>query len=118
MNYLLVLASVSLAVVAQLMMKNGMNQFGKFPVSQIISKTIPMILNPWVFAGFVLFGISSIIWLAVLSRMNLSLVYPMVSLGYVVVAIASIIFFHENITFVRWMGIAVICVGVFLISRT
>ncbi len=118
MNYLLVFASVLLAVAAQLMMKYGMNLFGKFPISQIIYKIIPMVLNPWVFTGFVLFGLSSIIWLAVLSRMDLSLVYPMVSLAYIVVALASMILFKENVNLVRWIGIFVICFGVFLISRS
>lgn len=118
MNYLLVLFSVSLAVVAQLLMKQGMNLFGKFPMSQIGVNIIPMVLNPFVLGGFVLFGISSIVWLAVLSRMQLSLVYPMVSLAYVAVAIASVIFFKENVSIVRWAGILVICFGVFLISRS
>ena len=118
MNYLLVLFSVSLAVIAQLLMKQGMNIFGKFPISQIGFKIIPIVFDPWVFTGFVLFGISSIIWLAVLSRMNLSLVYPMVSLGYVVVAFASMIFFKESISLIRWVGILTICFGVFLISRS
>jgi multidrug transporter EmrE-like cation transporter len=117
-NILLVVASVLLAVVAQLSMKYGMNAFGSFPISKILVNLIPMILNPWVFLGFVLFGLSSIIWLAVLSRMELSLVYPMVSLAYVVVAFASILLFKENVTLVRWIGIVVICAGVFLISRS
>jgi len=117
-NILIVIVSVGLAVTGQLLMKQGMNSFGSFPITQIGFKVIPMLLNPWVFGGFVLFGISSVFWLAALSRLNLSLVYPMVSLGYVVVAIASIFMFRENVTIVRWLGIAVICCGVFLISRS
>ncbi|OGC14078.1 hypothetical protein A3J90_08715 [candidate division WOR-1 bacterium RIFOXYC2_FULL_37_10] len=117
-NILLVLVSISLAVIAQLCMKNGMNAFGSFQINQIIFKIIPMLLNPWVMAGFILFGISSIFWLAVLSRMDLSFAYPMVSLAYIAVAIASIIFFKESVTLIRWAGIIVICFGVFLISRS
>jgi undecaprenyl phosphate-alpha-L-ara4N flippase subunit ArnE len=77
-----------------------------------------MFLNPWVFFGFACFGFSSIFWLVVLSRMQLSLVYPMVSIAYVLVAFASLIFFRENIAFIRWLGIAVIVFGVILISRS
>lgn len=118
MNVLLVIVSVLLAVIGQLLMKQGMNQFGAFPISQIVYKVIPMFLNPWVFAGLVFFGVSSVFWLAVLSRMNLSFAYPMVSLAYVVVALASILFFKENVSAVRWIGIFVIVFGVFLISRS
>jgi uncharacterized membrane protein len=92
--------------------------FGTFPVSQLLYKIIPMFLNPYVFFGFASFGLSSIFWLVVLSRIELSLVYPMVSIAYVLVAIASWLFFKENVTLVRWLGILVIVMGVFLISRS
>lgn len=118
MNYIILAISISLAVAGQLLMKHGMNQFGTFPISQIIFKIIPMILNPFVFLGFFLFGVSSIFWLAVLSRMQLSFVYPMVSLAYVLVALFSFYFFKENVSLIRWVGIGVICIGVFLISRS
>jgi len=117
-NYLILLISVLLAVVGQLLMKQGMNQFGAFPVTQLLNRLIPMFFNPWVFAGLVSFGLSSVFWLVVLSRLDLSFAYPMVSLAYVVVAFASIIFFKESVTLIRWIGIIVICFGVFLISRS
>ena len=110
--------SISLAVVGQLLMKHGMMIFGKFPVNQIATKLIPMFMQPYVFLGFACFGISSIFWLAVLSRIDLSFAYPLVSIGYVIVALVSYFFFKENVSLIRWMGIATICFGVFLISRS
>jgi multidrug transporter EmrE-like cation transporter len=118
MNYLIMIISILLAVAGQVLMKKGMMAFGTFPVSQLISKVIPMFLNPWVFFGFVCFGLSSIFWLVVLSRMQLSLVYPMVSVAYVLVAILSWYFFKENLSLVRWAGIALIILGVYFISRS
>jgi drug/metabolite transporter (DMT)-like permease len=117
-NYLILFVSVSLAIVGQLLMKHGMNQFGSFPMTQLAYKLFPMLLNPWVIAGLLSFACSSIFWLVILSRLNLSMVYPMVSLGYVIVAVASIFLFKESVTLVRWIGIIVICFGVFLISRS
>jgi len=117
-NYLILLLSILLAVVGQLLMKQGMNQFGAFPITQLHLKIIPMFLNPWVFAGLSAFGISSIFWLVILSRLNLSLVYPMVSLAYVLVALAAVFIFKENVSLIRWVGILIICFGVFLISRS
>ncbi|MBU0630000.1 MAG: EamA family transporter [Candidatus Margulisbacteria bacterium] len=117
-NYLILIVSVLLAVTGQLMMKKGMVVFGAFPFSQILVKLIPIFMNPWVFFGFVCFGLSSIFWLVVLSRLPLSLVYPMVSVAYVLVALASMLFFREPVSLVRWIGISVIILGVILISRS
>lgn len=118
MNYLIMAISILLAVAGQVLMKKGMMNFGTFPVSQLLYKVIPMFLNPWVFIGFVCFGLSSVFWLVVLSRMELSLVYPMVSVAYVLVALLSWFLFKENLTLIRWLGIAVIILGVYLISRS
>lgn len=118
MNYLILAVSIILAVAGQLLMKKGMMTFGTFPISQLLYKIVPMFLNPWVFLGFVFFGLSSIFWLVVLSRLELSMVYPMVSVAYVLVAIFSLIFFKENVSLVRWVGIVVIILGVYLISRS
>jgi drug/metabolite transporter (DMT)-like permease len=117
-NFVLLFISISLAVVGQLLMKRGMQIIGAFPLADILTKLIPMILNPFVFLGLAAFGVSSVFWLAVLSRLDLSLVYPMVSIGYIFVAIFSWALLGEQLTMVRWLGIAVICAGVFLISRS
>ncbi len=118
MNYIIMAISIGLAIAGQLLMKRGMMSFGTFPVSQLIVNIIPMFLNPWVFVGLVCFGLSSVFWLVVLSRMELSLVYPMVSVAYVIVALLSWYFFRENLSVIRWAGIAVIVMGVVLISRS
>jgi multidrug transporter EmrE-like cation transporter len=118
MNYLIMATSIALAITGQMLMKRGMMSFGTFPVSQLLVNVIPMFLNPWVFSGLVCFGLSSVFWLVVLSRLPLSLVYPMVSIGYIIVALLSMIFFKENVSFIRWGGIAVIVLGVILISRS
>ena len=118
MNYVLLLVSVSLAVVGQMLMKAGKRQFGTLVVSTLLTQIIPMFMNPYVFFGFAAFGLSSIFWLVVLSRMELSLVYPMVSIAYIAVAFLSVIFFKESVSVVRWLGIAIICLGVILVSRS
>ncbi|MFA6431265.1 MAG: EamA family transporter [Candidatus Margulisiibacteriota bacterium] len=117
-NYVMAIISILLAVTGQILMKKGMMMVGTFSISQFAGKLIPMFTNPWVFSGFFCFGISSLFWLVVLSRLPLSLVYPMVSVGYVLVAFLSIIMFKEHVSVVRWIGIFVIVMGVFLISRS
>jgi len=117
-NYTILATSILLAVAGQLLMKKGMLVFGAFPVRQLLYKIIPIFLNPYVFVGLAFFGASAVLWLVVLSRLELSLVYPMVSVAYILVALASWLLFKENVTLVRWLGILVIVMGVFLISRS
>jgi len=118
LNVILLIISIGLAIVGQLLMKKGMIIFGTFPVSELPFKVIPMIFSPYVFLGLAIFAVSSVFWLVILSRLDLSLVYPFVSIAYIFVALFSMIFFKENVTLVRWLGIATICIGVFLISRS
>lgn len=118
MNYLVLAVSILLAVCGQLLMKRGMQIFGTFPISQLHLKLIPIFLNPFILGGLACFGLSSILWLVILSRLPLSLVYPMVSVAYVLVALAAMFLFKENVTLLRWIGIFVICFGVYLISRS
>jgi len=117
-NYLLLVVSISLAIAGQLFMKQGMMMFGKFPVKELIIKMVPMLLQPYVFTGILCFAVSSVFWLVVLSRIDLSLAYPLVSVAYVVTALFSYYFFGENVSFIRWLGILTICLGVFLVSRS
>lgn len=117
-NYIFLAISILLAVTGQLLMKKGMLVFGTFPASQLLYKIIPMFLSPYIFFGLAFFGASAVAWLVVLSRLELSFVYPMVSIAYILVAIASWFFFSENINLIRCMGILVIIIGVFLISRS
>ncbi len=75
------------------------------------------LLNPIVLAGLGVFGISALSWLIVLSRVKLSVAYPMVSLGYIVALFFSWYLFHEPMRLVTIAGCLVIIFGVFLISR-
>ena len=117
-KYLLLGTSISLAILGQLLMKRGMQIFGTFPVSQLLQNLIPMIFSPFVFLGLAAFAVSSVFWLVILSRFELSLVYPMVSTAYVAVALLSWAFLGETVSLIRWLGILVICFGVVLISRS
>ncbi|GAH81847.1 unnamed protein product, partial [marine sediment metagenome] len=75
------------------------------------------LLNPFVVAGIVSFALSMLVWLYVLSRLELSVAFPFVALNYVLILFASHFLLKETITPVKIMGVAVIVLGVFLISR-
>ncbi|MFH1541519.1 MAG: 4-amino-4-deoxy-L-arabinose transferase [bacterium] len=117
-HYLMLGFSILLAVTGQLLMKKGMMVFGQVATDEFFQRIIPMLLNPYVFSGIACFGFSAMTWLVVLSKFELSFVYPLVSVAYILVAIASMVFFQETVPMIRWLGIAVIVFGVFLISRS
>jgi drug/metabolite transporter (DMT)-like permease len=113
---LLVSLCVIIGVIAQLAMKKGMNIVGATNLKDILSvKVFSIVFQKYVFIGIALYVLASLIWLVVLSQAELSFVYPLISVGYVITAILSWFLFKENLTLVRFFGILMICGGVYLI---
>ena len=119
-NLLLILTCVILGVCGQLLLKQGMSADPDRvdQASEVLPRLWKAATNPVVLLGFVFYGVSAALWLIVLTRAELSYAYPLLSLGYVAVVFLSRIFFHEAVTTTRFLGTLVICVGVWLISRT
>ncbi|MBA7630964.1 putative 4-amino-4-deoxy-L-arabinose-phosphoundecaprenol flippase subunit ArnF [subsurface metagenome] len=118
-DLLVILISIFLAVVGQLLLKMGMLRVGKFSfdISTLVHQYIKILLNPFVIAGLFGFFVSMLIWLYVLSRMELSLAYPFVALNYVLILFGSYFLFKETITPLKIVGVAVIIIGVYLVAR-
>ncbi len=112
-----ILASVLLVNLGNLVAKYGLQQTS-FSSNALISSYIGFFTNPFILLGIASIGISSVFWLAALSKADLSYAYPMISIGYIITAVASWMFFEENLTLIRMAGIFVICSGVFLMSRS
>jgi multidrug transporter EmrE-like cation transporter len=116
----LILLGVLLNAAAQLCLKQGMRQIGHFAFSleNILPIGFKVALNPFVFAGLLCYVISVVVWLLALSRVEVSFAYPLLSVGYIVTAFAGQMFFGESLGSVRWAGIIVICLGVYLVTRS
>jgi len=125
-NFVMILFCVLLGSTAQLSLKHGLNTVGRFEgvgeaagfASSFAGFLFRAFRNPFVVAGFALYGIASMAWLVVVSRVPLSLAYPMIALTYVVVVIMSRVLFQEDVTPLRYASLAVICAGVFMLSRS
>lgn len=115
-----ILLGVLLNASAQLLIKTGMMKVSSFDVrpSAIAFEAAKVVFQPYNFAGLLCYVVSVGIWMYVLSRAEVSFAYPFLSVGYVVVAVAGHLFFGENLSFYRIAGIATICVGVILISKS
>ncbi len=119
-NFLLILVCVALGVCGQLLLKQGMSADPDRvdQASEVIPRLVQAFTNPVILLGFFCYGVSAALWLIVLTRNELSYAYPLLSMGYVLVVFLSRVFFQETVTTTRWLGTLVICVGVWLISRT
>lgn len=116
----MILLSVGLAAVAQLTLKSGMNQVtasaGEATLSAASVKAIASNLIVW--AGLILFGVSAIVWLFVLSRTSLSFAYPFASITYLLIVLVDRFVLEETVPPLRWAGVVLIMAGIILVART
>ncbi len=118
MNTLLILISVLLNCAAQLLIRKGMLIEGEVGMHNMVSHLGTMITNVWLWGAMLCYAVSILLWMSVLSKVEVSYAYPFLSVGYVLSAVAGYLLFSENITPIRIVGIIVICIGVILISRS
>jgi multidrug transporter EmrE-like cation transporter len=115
----MLLVNVVLGSFGQLFLKLGMMRSQKGPASvgsEAVMGAIRSIGNPQVLLGFMLYGVSSILWLIILKKVPLSKAYPMISLSYVVVVLLSSFILKEKIALSTIVGLVFICCGVALIG--
>jgi len=95
-----------------------MADIGPFSVSisTMIQQYVRIFLNPFVVAGIFGFALSMLVWLYVLSRVELSIAYPFVALNYVLILLGSHFLFNEAVTPMKMTGVAVTVLGLYLIS--
>jgi len=115
----LVLSGVVLNALAQSLLKMGTNRLGPVEFSAANAFDIALrTLTLWPFLlGFAFYGISLVIWIAALSRVPVTVAYPMLSIGYIINALIARFWLGEHLSGSGWMGIGFICVGVWLIAR-
>lgn len=115
-----ILIGVLLNAGAQLLLKAGVNPLGPISIeSATLLATMGRVLGQWpILAGLACYVLSVGVWIVALSRVDVSLAYPMLSLGYVVNALAAWWLFGEALGPMRCAGILVVLLGVFLMSRS
>ena len=116
----LIIVSMLLGVVGQLFLKIGMNQVGSIGTinwAKPLALFGPIFAQPLVWLGLGFYGASSLLWLIVLSRFDLSYAYPMLASMYVILPVLSRLFLDESIPPLRWLGMVIVLVGVVLVSR-
>ncbi|MCL4339415.1 multidrug resistance protein [Patescibacteria group bacterium] len=119
-NYIIILLTICISVIAQTLLKTGMKEIGtveSLSLEKIIPLAIKMGTNVFVLAGLSLYGIGTFFWLILLSRLDLSFLYPFGTLQYFFIFIVSYLVFGEDIKLARIVGVSIILVGIFIISK-
>lgn len=117
-DYILLTFNVFLTVIGQILLKQGVTKVGEINNLKVfLSKFTQIIWNPYVISGISIYGFTTFVWLVILSRIKLSIAYPMLSLGYVIAIPFSRIFFKESIPVTRIIGAIIICIGVYLVAQ-
>lgn len=116
----LVMFGVLLNAVAQLLLKAGTNTVGAFEFSaaNVLPVGWKLATQPYIVAGIGCYVVSVVVWILALSRVEVSVAYPMLSVGYVLNALAAWYWFGEAVTPARLIGIGIIILGVFIVARS
>ena len=115
-KYLVLLAVMLFGGAGDVLLKRGMQDFGRVDPHHLF-RVVGALANPWVLLGIVFLICFFVSYLTALSWADLSYVLPATAMGYLLVAVLSRFFLHENVSPYRWLGIALISCGVGWVTR-
>ena len=120
LSFALILTGVLLNAAAQLLLKAGTNAVGhfEFALENALPVGLRLALEPHIATGVACYAVSLVVWIMALSRVEVSIAYPMLSIGYAVNAVAAWYLFGEAVTPQRLAGIGIIILGVFMVARS
>lgn len=120
MPILLILVSVSLSAFAQTLFRIGMTrpdmQAAVTGAASGMAFARPLLLSPWIWAGLASYGIGTLIWLFVLSKVPVSFAYPFVALGIVITTLSGVLLLGEHISRLSMLGIAITALGIVTVA--
>jgi drug/metabolite transporter (DMT)-like permease len=116
----LIFASVTFSSLAQMLFKIGVSSVGAGAAREASpeGRLIDMLGSPGVLGGLALYGLGTLLWLGVLSRVQLSQAYPFVGLSFVLTAALGYLVFRDDMGALRMIGISLIVAGVFLVGKS
>jgi multidrug transporter EmrE-like cation transporter len=120
-TWTMIFTGVGLNAAAQLLLKvaaRPLAHFSEFSIDTLAGSALILFRSLPFWAGMICYGASVCVWMAALSKAPVSTAYPMLSLGYVVVAAVSVVWLGESMGPAKVFGIALICAGVILVSRS
>ncbi len=118
-SFSLIVTGVMFNVAAQLLIKAGTNAVGHFEFvrANIVPIGWKLATEPHIIGAMCCYAFGVVIWVLALSRVQVSIAYPLLSLGYVVNAVAAWYLFNEDFNPAKVVGMGIIILGVIIISR-
>ena len=113
-NFLLIFINTLILVTGQFLWKFGMES--KAHAFDSITAIIKMFLSPFILSGLAMYGVATVLWLFILTRVSLSIAYPIQSIAYVLAVFGAYFIFNEPLTISKVMGCVLIMGGVSLIG--
>jgi multidrug transporter EmrE-like cation transporter len=119
-SFALILTGVLLNAAAQLLLKAGTNAVGhfEFHLENALPVGMKLAFEPHILGGLSCYVISVVVWIMALSRVPVSVAYPMLSIGYIVNAFAAYVLFGEALAGQKLLGIGFIVIGVWLVAKS
>jgi multidrug transporter EmrE-like cation transporter len=114
-SFLLVVCCTIIGAAAQVLIKKGAGGLGPSPT--IVQAAMAMVLNPSLFAGYAMYGVSTVLLVLALRHGQLSLLYPVFAMTYVWVTVLSVLIFHEAMNGFKLAGITIIVGGIAVLGR-
>lgn len=109
----IVMLNVLLLVGGQILWKLSLS---RTPIKSL--DTLPaVLLQPYLLLGCVLYGVATIVWFYALSRYDLSRIYPLQSVAYILGALSGLLVFKETISSHQWFGLALLSGGAYLLAK-
>lgn len=115
-KYLVLVVVTLFAALGDLCLKRGMSAVGEIHVSHLLD-SVRALSNPWVFLGVIFLLVFFAAYLHALSWADLTFVLPAAAMSYVVLALLSVAWLHENVSLRRWVGIILITSAVGFVTR-
>ncbi len=113
-----IFACIGLTVVGQLLVKFGVQSISRPGTNETTSLMLRALVCPWVILGLIAAVAAAAAWTVAISRCDLSFAYPFMGLAIVLVLLLTPLVFHEHVPLSRWIGVAVVCVGLWIASRS
>jgi multidrug transporter EmrE-like cation transporter len=113
-----ILLSVLMNAIAQLVLSAALKGEAMFDSSAPIKSALALALNPAIIFALFIYGMSVLSWMYVLSKVDVSLAYPFLGLGFVFVAVISYLFMSEPLNAQKMIGIVTVAIGIIILARS
>lgn len=111
-------AAVLLAACGHLLIKYGLKTSAGPRELTGLARIVALMFSARVLTGLAVYGVGTVLWVAVVAKRPISYLYPVTAMNYVLITLGGMWFFGEAVSAARWLGIAVVIFGVVLMQTS